>query len=178
MESLPDLNLSASGDENNKTILLDTTASSEKANNDDSSVEIEREGTSQPSTGSLRTLDVNDLNHEELLNRLNNLNSESGDQLSSKNDEESKEPKLDKDDPFVSDLLNEDDNNLLAIQPAKPLTKSNTPKKADDLDEEVSVALRSAALLLCVTRSILTRCSLSLLPTRTSKRRFLSASSV
>ena len=124
-------NLKASDEENNKTILLDTTASPEKSNNDDSPVEIEQEITQQ-STGSLRLLDLNDSNDEELLSRSNNLNNDSGDQLSKQNDE-SKKSTIDKDEPIVSNVMNEeDDANLLKIVPVKP-------KNPDELDEDVSV---------------------------------------
>ena len=124
-------NLKASDEENNKTILLDTTASPEKSNNDDSPVEIEQEITQQ-STGSLRLLDLNDSNDEELLSRSNNLNNDSGDQLSKQNDE-SKKSTIDKDEPIVSNVMNEeDDANLLKIVPAKPTNP-------DELDEDVSV---------------------------------------
>lgn len=130
----PDLNLSASGDENNKTILLDTTASPEKSNNGDSPVEIEQEVTPQQSIGSLRILDLNDSNDEELLSRSNNLNNESGDQLS-KQENESKEPTIDKDEPIVSNVIDEEeDAGLLEIVPVKP-------KKPDELDEDVSLLL-------------------------------------
>lgn len=138
-QDIPDLNLSASGDQN-KTILLDTTASPEKSeNNGDSPVEIEQEVTPQQSTGSLRMLDLNDLNDEELLSQSNNLKNESGDQLS-KQDEKSKEPTIDKDEPIVSNVANEEDDDagLLEIVPVKP-------KKPDELDEDVSL-LRSVAL--------------------------------
>lgn len=151
MDSQPDLNLSASGDENNKTILLDTTVSSEKASNDDSPVEIEQESTPQQSTGSLRMLDLNDLNDEELLSGSNNANSGSGDRPPSRNDGDRQEPKVDNDEPIVADLNEEDDNSLLEIQPAirgavanrgqaASRNESNELIRPEDLEEEVSVA--------------------------------------
>ena len=132
MEKSSDLNLSASGDDN-QTILLDTTASPEKSNND-SPIEIEKEVTPPQSTGSLRMLDLNDSNDEELLSRSNNLMNDLGDQLSEKN-EKSKEPEIDKDEPVVSNILNgeEDDDSLLEIVPVKP------KKNPNELDEDVSV---------------------------------------